>query len=342
MNSILISSAYFYILREYLRQNSNEQNHLSTQDWMELNSLAEENFLQQQPVQRFNYYLYKLTQSLTSHEKSTLYYKIAQQFELKHYGLVGYISAHAHTFLDAIGYVEKYGSLIIQPAPLNNIHIEHSHVHICLTWPLWNEDCIAIHEINLFAMHRVVQQLFGSTAPHYSCIEIAHAAQLTPATYERYFKSKVEFNRKRYAFIFEKKYEHLALPNPDQQLIYLLLQQAESQLAKNKIHVDPLIQTIEDMLQQHLHRQDILPSLEQLAEQFHLSPRSLQRKLKAHDLVYRVWVEQLKMQYCLKLLEKKHPLAEIALQLGYADQSSLGRAFKKNFNMTLRQAQQAP
>lgn len=91
MNNIYISYAYFQILYHYLEQ---EQALfcLKKDEAEYLWNLSQKNPLEKAPLTLFNQFLKKVENAnLSPH----LYLDIAHKFELKHYGLVGYISSHA-------------------------------------------------------------------------------------------------------------------------------------------------------------------------------------------------------------------------------------------------------
>lgn len=336
MSEILISHAYFQILYRYMLQH--ELMHLLTAaESTHLARLAESNILEKKPLSELNHFLNILKQSEVS---SQLYFDIAQNCELKHYGLVGYISSHAKTFLEAAQYIERYGTLIIDHTGGENIHLEQKAFESAVTWPLWNSDSIALNEINLFAIHLIIQQLFSQQNLKYQRIEIAHSATMPMHIYEHIFQCPVIMNASRYAFVYANHQLDTPLPQPDELLISLLSQQAEQWLQRNDAIKNTLTAQLEYIIQQHLEMGQTLPELETLAQSFHMSKRNFQRKLKQQGIIYRQLIERIKMKYCLSLLKQKQlSYTDIALQLGYADQSSLGRAFKKNHGYSLSQFQ---
>jgi len=77
-----------------------------------------------------------------------------------------------------------------------------------------------------------------------------------------------------------------------------------------------------------------------------LTERTLRRRLAAAGLSFRAEVERLKMDYASEALARTSlPLGEIAWRLGYAEQSSFSRAFRRATGtapITLRRAAEAP
>ena len=73
-----------------------------------------------------------------------------------------------------------------------------------------------------------------------------------------------------------------------------------------------------------------LPSLEAMAERFHVSSRTLKRRLADRDTSYREIVEAVLKDRAIQLLRyTTQSVSEIAYELGYADLSNFSRAFRK-------------
>ena len=80
--------------------------------------------------------------------------------------------------------------------------------------------------------------------------------------------------------------------------------------------------------------QDV-PKLEWVAQELHLSVRTLQRQLSEFDSSFKKIIETERMKRCDILLQQKMSLSEVALALGYSDQSALARAYKTATGQTL-------
>lgn len=71
------------------------------------------------------------------------------------------------------------------------------------------------------------------------------------------------------------------------------------------------------------------PSLKQVCERFQMSERSLQRMLAKHSLSYQELVDQLRAELAKTYIENDYSFLDIALLLGYSEQSAFHRAFKR-------------
>jgi AraC-like DNA-binding protein len=77
------------------------------------------------------------------------------------------------------------------------------------------------------------------------------------------------------------------------------------------------------------------PSLNRVAEQLHLTPRTLMRRLNAEDTAFKTILEALRREHAQSLLaDARLTVAEVGEILGYGDQANFGRAFKRWFGVS--------
>jgi AraC-like DNA-binding protein len=162
--------------------------------------------------------------------------------------------------------------------------------------------------------------------------------------YESVFQCPVVFNAQRNALLFDERIADLQ-PIRTRLELYDFLNQLpaglmslpgrDSSLA-TKIKVDIINQSVERL---------VFPPLEQLAKDLNLSRTTLMRKLNLEHSSYRQLKEEIRCEVTMeKLRLSKLSVTEIALQVGFAESSSLNRAFKKWTGMTPQQfrGQQKP
>lgn len=109
-----------------------------------------------------------------------------------------------------------------------------------------------------------------------------------------------------------------------QRLVDLLGQQTEA---------DALLAEIKQVIAQQLSLGGA--DIESVARHFGESTRSLQRRLETRGTRFSLLVDLVRIELAQRLmLDAKLALADIALLLGFADQSAFQRAFKRWFNLT--------
>jgi AraC-like DNA-binding protein len=78
-----------------------------------------------------------------------------------------------------------------------------------------------------------------------------------------------------------------------------------------------------------MQAEGMLPSLEQLAGNFHVTSRTLRRYLNALGVSYRSLLEEVRMTKAMAYLQANITVQQVATKLGYADPSNFARAFRK-------------
>jgi AraC-like DNA-binding protein len=80
-------------------------------------------------------------------------------------------------------------------------------------------------------------------------------------------------------------------------------------------------------------QQGSYPSVQAMAQELNMSPRTLQRKLRQDGTTYQAVLDDARKEvaeWCL--LKTSLPIEEIAERLGYIDVSSFSRAFRRWFD----------
>ena len=85
------------------------------------------------------------------------------------------------------------------------------------------------------------------------------------------------------------------------------------------------------------------PDMTEIAEKLHMSPRSLQRKLKEEGTTFKEIAQSAKCELAIQMLGTSDlSISEIAYTLGYSDDSNFNRAFKKITGHTPRHYKRPP
>ncbi|MDX2320521.1 MAG: AraC family transcriptional regulator [Moritella sp.] len=101
---------------------------------------------------------------------------------------------------------------------------------------------------------------------------------------------------------------------------------------KNLVLAEQSINTVERIKDSLRQASGQMPNLEDVAESYHQSTRSLQRALKVEGYSFRQLIEDIRKERSQHLLLKTQmTIVEIALELGYNDPPNFTRAFKQWF-----------
>lgn len=260
----------------------------------------------------------------------------------RHVGVLGYVALASANLGEAMQAYLRYERLFYG-AELAELLVEGDDVEI--RWqreggaglgPLG--DAVAIAALVTFLRRQVdaapSPTLVGFPGPWPSLAE--------RAAYEEFFGCPVVFDCGYTRLRFPVRYLGLANPHRDPGLRALMDRQAEALLAALP-DSGPFDRALQQLLPRLLH--DGQATLPRAARELHLSPRSLQRRLDERGLTWQQLLnntrEQLARQY---LADRSLSIGDIALLLGFSEQSAFTRAFSRWTGETparWRRAQQA-
>jgi AraC-like DNA-binding protein len=145
------------------------------------------------------------------------------------------------------------------------------------------------------------------------------------SVYEAFFQSPVEFKAAKNQIIFTN--EQIKLPfksaNPD--LLALIEPQLEAALAP-LTSPHSFVDQVAELLQKRIAGSS--PSIHDIAQELHISSRTLQRRLAEEGVAFQHLLEQVRHKLAKTYLQASElELTEIAFLLGYQEPGSFHRAF---------------
>lgn len=156
-------------------------------------------------------------------------------------------------------------------------------------------------------------------------VSFEHSAPRDVSEHEATFGCEVTFDAPESSFRAPRTLFDRANANPDPYLVELLESHAQVLLGK----LPPKASTAAKaraVVQELLPRGDV--SIELAAEALRTSPRTLQRKLREENTSFSDIVDETRCELAKKHLRgRAHSIAEIALLVGFSDQSTFHRAF---------------
>lgn len=256
---------------------------------------------------------------------------VGQCIAPRHAGVMGYIALSCESLGEAFMRFERFHRLVYDGNPaVMSIHgdvvtlgwgIEHG-----LPGQLADETAVAAFAT---LVRKLVNQRLAPTSINFVN---PRPADLEP--YESFFGCPVTFGGTVTCVTFPASYLMLPIAHSDPGLCTLLENQAESLLRALPGRQD--FQTeLKEALLRSLH--EGTPTLERVAARLAMSSRTLQRRLGELDLNFQHLLDRTRAELARGyLLEGNLTLAEIALLLGYSEQSAFNRAFKRWTGQTPR------
>jgi len=163
-------------------------------------------------------------------------------------------------------------------------------------------------------------------------VEFQHDAPADTSEHEKLFRCPIEFRAPSNKLSFPTGFLSLPIAKADASLCALLDRHAEELLAKFPPR-DSLVDQVRSIITGELRGGD--PSLERVADQLNLTPRTLQRKLQELGASHHEVLEQMRRQLAIQYLrERDMAICEVAYLLGFSESSSFHRAFKRWTGLT--------
>ncbi|MEQ1419879.1 AraC family transcriptional regulator [Acinetobacter indicus] len=287
-----------------------------------------EKLQQVQHQERFDYILWRdlLTELEQQLQRPAVGLEIAALVQPKHLGIIAYIALSCDNLGEALQRYHDFHRLVYDGSPLqvevqgNYLSIRWADLPPTMTTQLTNEIAIAL--MVEFLKHFMEFQDI--------CLHEVHFQNPAPrhvALYEQYFHCKVRFSQEKTQVLMPLQELSKPFYQGDQTLQHLLLQQAKALLEKlpNSTQIDHrLQQAILTGLQRNMYQ------IEHIAQQLNLSVRQLQRHLQQQGTTYQQRIQEVRCLLAEQYLKDPHlSLQEIALLLGYSEQSAFQRAFKQ-------------
>ena len=242
-----------------------------------------------------------------------------------HYGVLGYACMSSRTFEEIVGRMQRY-QYLVSDIGANTIQQQGDTIQFqfeCNTSPYPPRQLAEEHLAGIVTFFHWIGR--ADKAP--TRVHFQHSTPDNINEHKRIFACPVLFDQAETAIYFPAAYLTEALPQADSTVSKMMDSYAEELLAKLPKGEGLLDQT-EVALAELLQNGE--PSLEGLASHLGINIRSLQRRLKEFNLSYHGLLEKIRHQHALSYIHQERlSLTDIAFLLGFSEQSSFQRAFKR-------------
>lgn len=250
---------------------------------------------------------------------------IGAMIQPRHVGVLGYLILASTTLGQAMQAYQRYERLFYG---LNLMQVQICGEWISVQWPAQASTGALADTVAIAAMLTFLRRLVAlppvPAAVHFAFAPPSVAAQ---REYEGFFACPVHFAAPATAVVLALADLQQGLPHSDPGVLGLLDQQAQAM-----VMAMPDGDHFDRALQQAMVR--LMPDgqvgLARVASELHMSVRTLQRRLEARQFNWRALLdrtrEQLAGQY---LMDPALTLGDIALLLGFSEQSAFNRAYRR-------------
>lgn len=249
--------------------------------------------------------------------------QLAQQVTLQHTGVLGYLAAACDTLGQALIQYQKFEQLFYGVA-IGRVSSDGQHIR--LEWDV-TDGMGLIEEVAVMVLVALVRKELVADVSLLSVhlgqpLQGEHQHQL-----EQFFGCEVHGNSDTIRLLLPVTALSLPLQRGEPGLRQLLEQQASAMLRALPEN-DEFLRQLQAELVRELPEGD--SGIQQLAARLHCSVRTLQRRLDDKGLSWKSLLERTREQLaCQYLADNRLSLLEISMLLGYRNQGTFSRAFKR-------------
>lgn len=259
------------------------------------------------------------------YDKPYIGLEVGTYIQPSHCGVLGYLSLSCEYLAEALQRFERFQRLLYE----GNEAFTHAKGDlVTFSWPFdYGYSTRESDETLISSMASYVRMLVGDEALKPARIGFVHPTPDDVEPYSRILGCDVEFGCKNTYVSFPISMLTLKVKKADPALKALLDQQAHALL-----DVLPNGDHFEQQFYKYVLRamQDGKPTIDEVAGYMKVSARTLHRRLEERKLVFKVLLQKTRQQLARQYLkERRLTLSEIALLLGYSEQSAFARAFKQ-------------
>ena len=268
--------------------------------------------------------LYEKAAQLTGDKNFGLH--VGQTVDVKVFDVVGYSALNSPTLGDAFVRVARYHSIWTDGATFT---LETSKETSAIIYRYLDETIRETRQDSEMTLATVTTlcRNIASSEFNPTSIEFQHEAPADTSEHQRLFRCPVKFGAPLNKLSFASTNLMLSIAKADAGLCALLDRHAEELLAKFPPR-DSLVDRVRSIIASEFRGGD--PSLEHVADQLGLTPRTLQRKLHELGASHNELLEQMRRQLAMQYLrEREMAICEVAYLLGFSESSSFHRAFKR-------------
>ena len=254
----------------------------------------------------------------------TLGLQLGQHITPRHAGLLGYLLIASTNLEQALQRLDRYQQLIYDVTPMQ---CRQGEDYVDLVWGA--EQGRPGNLVDETSITALVQFCRDITGRHLQPLRVQFInpppADLAP--YHTYFACPVLFDQAETVVRVASAALAWPLRAADPALGEVMERHAETLLAKLP-QEQPLIEQLRQSIAACLHLGE--PSIDAIAVQLGRSARSLQRELQVAGSSFRVVLNGLRKELALAYLQQPHlSMLDIAMLLGYTEQSAFSRSFRQ-------------
>lgn len=263
-----------------------------------------------------------------------------QQLSSEDYGTLGMAWRTCWQLKDLLESTVRY-MVLVTDAGSAEIHQNEDTTSIVLHRPPTRRGIEMANEATFVMLLNVMNEVSVNPVRPVS-VEFQHQL-ISPDGFKTYFSCPVIDGQSNYVLKFKSSEINIPTKKADKSIHRFLVHRME--VEKSEIHqrADIILREISMLVEESLANG--VPSIEQTAQYFGMSGRTLKRRLADRKMTFRELVQRIQKKVALSLIkDASSSIGEIAFQTGFSEQSAFNRAFKRwtgSSPLSYRKSQQA-
>lgn len=253
--------------------------------------------------------------------------EIGKLVKVEHCGVLGYLFRTSRNVGEALSCFMRFERILYAGSQARMIKIDAETVS--LIWePDFGYSSQLSDELLLAAIVSITRDIVYPSPLRLLKVDFTQMLESTSISiYESFFECKVNQCSEKLSLTFAASDLNSAIPHEDQTLHGILGKQAE-EILNSLPESDLFLVNLRDTIMRCLH--EGVSDAPSIASQMNISERTLHRRLKAKGRVFREVLRDIRKSMAITYLsDNKVSLTEVALLLGYAEQSAFSRAFRQ-------------
>ena len=271
--------------------------------------------------------------------RPNIVFDMAEHVRPEHFGVLGYMASRSTTVAEALQNILRFSRLVIDGDHIIPMKMHHYEHNVHMAWPFHHEKYILLNELTTALMMYLARKIVPEDQFPLRSVHFAHPPQMAMYHYQKFYACEVLFHQSEYCFVLDLDGLNLKIQQADPPLMQMLVRQAEEAIA-SKPRYETIAEQLHLIVAEYLRLEEQAPKIEQISQELHISSRTLQRQLSDLGTSFKKIIEYERMNRCEQLLQDQRHLTDIAMKLGYSDQSALARAYKAYSGQTLLQKKQ--
>lgn len=262
--------------------------------------------------------------------------RLGARFNMAAHGPLGFAALSAPTLGAAL---EVMGSLSASRSTAINAHIvaTDTHCELHLSDASAEPDfSVWVIEVVMKILEVLISTILGHPVGKNVLVRFAHPAPASAPVLIACYDADVAFDAAHNVIAVPLSWRHLPSPLHDESVYRANVIKCRELIAARE-QVGSVAVAVRNQLSNHFDKQLLQtgnarppPTLEQVADAMHLTPRTLIRKLQRENSTYKEELENLRRQYAEQLLrDASLSVTDVAEILGYREAANFTRAFRR-------------